>query len=460
MKIGKIGHASFTLETDDVFCLMDPVFTDQFESGANEFYPPVKLDMAKLTQRCTLLVLSHIHFDHFSIETIAPLNKSIPVIYPRTEAAIGRCLERLGFINAHGTIVGEIINCGSLTIMPTQSIGKPNECGYVFTSDGRSVWAMVDTVVNDVVVSQVLGAVKQIDVLLAKYQPIVEEALYQNGLGSDFPSERYGELLRSIRVTAPRCVVPSFAGLRFARDEWLNTRAFPVEIDMVVDDIREVLPEARVILMEAGDVLDVADDTAVKKAAVEGVRPAERDMTPPRWRPDRGVPALVDRPPEGLTTDEVRPRIETYLDKTFLPALHQENPVWLGKMDAAAVVWLLNVILSEGPPLERFIDFRERPLAWRSGSGDRAFKLVTSITASALDALILGERSAYSVVFGELRVVHRIYEVTRHGLVRTGDAGDDPLTRILFRDVDERYLEYQLLRLGYPKTRSDAALQR
>ncbi len=452
MKIGKVGHASFTIETDDVFCLLDPVFTDKFESGANEFYPPVELDIATLTRRCTLLVISHIHFDHFSVETIARLNRSIPVIYPRQEVAIGKCLERLGFTSAHGTAVGETIGCGSLNIIPTQSIGKPYECGYIFSSKGRSVWAMVDTVVNDGVVSQALGVVKQIDVLLAKYQPVVEEALYQNGLGSDFPGERYGELLRLIRVAAPRCVVPSFAGLRFARDEWLNTRAFPVEVELFVDDIRQVIPDVRVVEMGAGDLIDVSDELVVKNAGVEGVRPSDRGAIVPRWRPDYGIPPLLDHRPEGRSADEVRSRIENYLNETFISALADESRLWLSKMDAASVVWLLNIIFAEAPPIERFIDFRQRPLAWRYGVATSPIKMVTSITASALDALILGERSAYSVIFGDLRVVHRIYEATHHGLVRTGDAGDEPLTRILFRDADGRYLEHELQRLGYRGT--------
>ena len=450
MKIGKIGHASFIIETDDVFCLMDPVFTDQFESGANEFYPPVEVDIAALTRRCTLLVLSHIHFDHFSIETIAHLDRSIPVIYPRPEIAIGKCLQRMGFTNAHGAVLGEIISCGALTIMPTASVGKPNEFGYVFTSEGRSAWAMVDTVVDDAVVAHVLGAVERIDVLLAKYQPVIEEALYQNGLGGDFPGERYGELLRTIRLVAPRCVVPSFAGLRFARDEWLNTRAFPVEADLFTGDMRQVLPDARIMEMGPGDRIDVSEDLAVKAAAVDGVRPSNRAVTPPRWRPDRGVPPLSDHPPPGRPADEVRARLETYLDRTLIPALNGESRLWLDKMEAAAVVWRLDIVFADGPPIERSIDFRRRPLAWGCGPEPRPPKLITSITASALDALILGECSAYSVIFGDLRVVHRIYELTRHGLVRTGDASDEPLTRILFRDADGRYLEHELQRLGYP----------
>jgi L-ascorbate metabolism protein UlaG (beta-lactamase superfamily) len=182
MKIGKIGHASFTIITDDVNCLLDPVFTPKFESGTNEFYPPVECDVPTLTRRCNLLVLSHMHFDHFSVQTIAALDRSIPVIYPREETAIGRCLERMGFMNTHGTIVGEIVTCGTLDIAPTRSVGKPKECGYLFTSGGHSVWAMVDTVVDDDVVSEVLAGAKQIDLLLAKYQPIIEEALYQDGL--------------------------------------------------------------------------------------------------------------------------------------------------------------------------------------------------------------------------------------------------------------------------------------
>jgi len=449
MKVGKVGHASFTIETNDVFCLLDPVFTADFESGANEFYPPVNLDVAALTHRCTLLVLSHIHFDHFSIETISALNKSIPVIYPRDEVFIGKCLERMGFKSAHGTILGEVINYGSLTIIPTQSVGKPNEYGYVFSTDGHSVWAMVDTVVNDGVVAQVLGAVKHIDVLLAKYQPVIEEALYQNGMGSDFPGERYGDLLRSIRVADPKCVVPSFAGLRFARDQWLNTRAFPVEVELFVEDIRQVVPSARVIEMGAGDLIDVAEDLVLNPGAVDGVLASEEPAPAPQWRPDFGVPPLLDRPPEGRSQEEVRARIEDYLDETLLSALNEESRLWRDKMDTAGVVWRLNVVFADGPPIERFIDFRLKPLAWRSGLDARPCKVITSITASALYGLILGERSAYSVVFGDLRVVHRIYEVTRHGLVRTGDAGDDPLTRILFRDADGRYLEHELLRLGY-----------
>lgn len=456
MRIGKIGHASVVIEAGDVFCAMDPVFSDPFESDSNGFDPPIRIDAREVHERANLLVVSHSHWDHFCPRTLAGFDRDVPVLYPAGDRLIPRALDRLGFTRATAVSPGEQIEVEGVSLIPTPSRVPIAEVGMLFVHAGRVFWNMVDTGVDESAIGWVLAVVGRVDLLFAKFQPLIEEELRTNALGSDFPYARYGRLLRNVWTLRPRAVAPASCGYRYVRGDWLNDRGFPITEAQFLHDIRQVTPSVQGIHVPHGGTVTVSDAITVDADGLPFVeRLAPRSVPAFDWRPERGVPPLRDGNPRGHAPADLRAQVRRFLDDDLLTALRASDPAWLARMARLCVRWRLEVIDPDGPCELRALDFAATPLAWSTSTADTFVKLHTSVTASAVVGLLRGECNAYSLNFHDLRIAHRMYAVHPDGVTEAGSADDEPLTRVLFAGADERYLE-RVLSETLPREHTDA----
>lgn len=448
MRVGKLGHASVVVWDGSLCCLMDPVFIDPFEGGANAMDPAVTIDIAAATKSCDVVVLSHAHMDHFCVRSLARFPREVPVLFPASDALIERALARLGFERRQPVGVGDKISLGDLTLFPTASRADFPEIGMLFRGARRSFWNMVDSVVDDGAVDIVRSLVGTPDLVFAKFQPLLENELIVNALGSDFPVAKYGVLLRNVWNVKPRLVAPSSCGYRYARARWLNDRGFPITDAQFEADLREGDPSLRVIHVPHGGAVDLdgpAADVVVDPAGVPFAKRREGSLVPAfDWRPERGVPPLSDENPRAEDAAKLRRRVDEWLGGEFLSLLAASPDAWLERMARQKVQWRLEVVHPSGPSDVRRLDFGALSRGWVPAEDATFYKLHTSICASAIVGLLDGQQNSYSLTFNDVRIMERLYAVGREGLTRFGSIADEPMMRILCDGADDRFIEREL----------------
>lgn len=421
---------------------MDPVFSEPFESSSNGFDPPIETDSRTLARRCSLAILSHSHWDHFDPRTLVLLDRHIPIVYPRGDELIERCLARLGFEAPRPVAPGEQLSTTGLRLIPTPSHAPFLEMGMVFVEGKQVFWNLVDSGIDDSITAWVRKQVQHFDLLFAKFQPLIERELVVNSLGSDFPLARYSALLRNVWSIAPRAVAPASCGYRYTRAQWLNDRGFPITEAQFEEDLRLIMPDLQVIHVNHGGSVQVEPPFRVDPNGIPEVKrltPALRSSFD--WRPERGVPPLRDSNRWQLPISELRTRCTTYLDEKFLSNLAAEDPAWLARMARLGCVWRLEIVYPQGAPELRALDMRHSSLRWSSPDEGVFAKIHTSITGSALVGLLEGRCNAYSLNFNDLRIMERLYMVHAGGASRGGTDEDEPLTRVLIPGADRRYLD-------------------
>ncbi len=459
MEIGKIGHASLVVTSSDVRCLVDPVFFDPFEAGSNTFFPAVAIAPEELARDADLIVLSHAHMDHFSVPTLAMLPRSCAVLYPEGSAIIASALKRLGYDDVHPVApIGtnqEIVEAqfGDLRIVPTPSnVGFP-EMGIRFRTDTESFWNQVDTIVDERIVALVLARVGAIDVLGATFQPLVE-TFADESQGAPFPVSRYSSLLRNVAATGPAAVFPASSGLAYAAHEWMNARGFPMTERRFLEDVRRIAPGTQTRYLDPGAAISCAAPYEVKSNAVSGVRLLQRGATGPsvEWRPDRGVPPLIDDNRLGYSSESLRKQVRSYFEDTFTAqANHSANRQWRRRLSRVHAHWRIEVVFPDRSATVWWYVFRDGLVEHASPASDTFADGHTSVTASLIAGVLDGALGFYPacIGMGGRRVHARLYEVTESGIVSAGSANDDPLLRTLLRDADERFVDRELTRLGF-----------
>jgi L-ascorbate metabolism protein UlaG (beta-lactamase superfamily) len=113
-----LGHATILLRIDGQTVLTDPVLFSKVGIGLGLITAgPQRLVAPALSVRelppIDLLLISHAHFDHLDLPTLARLPKTIPVI---TAHHVGDLIRDLGFNNVTELKWGESTRAGNLTI--------------------------------------------------------------------------------------------------------------------------------------------------------------------------------------------------------------------------------------------------------------------------------------------------------------------------------------------------------
>src|SRR5215216_4377782 len=146
MRIQNIGHATLSILCGGMRILVDPWLTPRLDRFW-EHYPDPSAEL--YNQSPDLVLLSHHHFDHFHLPSLAKLNRNTIILYPSTDLtravtapgggvfAIPWALRRLGFDRIKGLEPFEKLTLGDAEIDCLPSAVSFREFSYLI-SDGFS----------------------------------------------------------------------------------------------------------------------------------------------------------------------------------------------------------------------------------------------------------------------------------------------------------------------------------
>lgn len=457
MRIARVGHATTVVSAGDLHCIMDPVLRVPFCSDLLCFDPPVEIDLERVSERCSIAILSHEHADHFDVKSLELIRRDAEFLYPAGAKLIEKVLGRMGFRRPRPMSPGQDeVRLGPLRLVPTPSDVPFPEMGMFFFADGASCWNQVDSHTNEPILAWVKSALGRPDLMLAKYQPIVEWDLSVDAMGGAFPHQDYGAFVAGALDVAPRWLAPGACGFRYV-DSWLNDRGFPVTPAQFLSDVAAhcTADEIRGLLLQHGEAVELHRSNNSELSLQRCDNPWAKqlgDVKGPsyHWLPQHGVPPLRDQNRQAYSEAQLHERVPAFLDHTFLLLLaspHQQ--AWRERMARLAVLWRLQIVYPDGAIDTRCLDLRKTPLRWLPDDPERFAKIQTAVTASTLLGVIDGEVLPERLIMGELRVALRLYESQRGGAVRAGNRDDEPLLRVLLPGARELYVERELTRLGY-----------
>jgi L-ascorbate metabolism protein UlaG (beta-lactamase superfamily) len=150
VRITWLGHSTVLVELDGARLLTDPVLGRRV-AHLRRYHEPVD---ARALRPLDLVLVSHAHWDHLDVRTLARLGRDQPVVVPR---GAGRILRRRGFGAVHEVEVGDRVPAGAVTVEATPAehdasrgpfgVSAP-ALGYVLRGS-RSVYFAGDTDVFD-----------------------------------------------------------------------------------------------------------------------------------------------------------------------------------------------------------------------------------------------------------------------------------------------------------------------
>lgn len=318
-----LGHAGWLVEAGGLRLLFDPLLGDTLHGGIHVVHPPRAIDVEAL--RPDLILISHVHPDHFDVPSLARLARLHPEVPVLTaDALVASSCEALGFRTASVLPDGKQLDLGRLTLWTTPSAATVEEWGMVVDDGHTRVWNQVDTVTDEASCRTIREAVGGIHAVIAQWSPLREvEAVAGGSLG--FPTRPWADKLASLRAIGAPTIVPAAAGFRHAEPfAWRDAHVFPVTEAMLARDLGAVDPMLRVLPLPVGATLEVDGEVAQHVPDHPAVTRRPFSALPP-WSPFH-VPELVDPALAGEVDEGVLAEVEPWLQHALVPAVAREAP--------------------------------------------------------------------------------------------------------------------------------------
>jgi L-ascorbate metabolism protein UlaG (beta-lactamase superfamily) len=387
-----LGHASLLVRTARTSVLFDPLLFPTHHEGLYEIAPGRELDL-ELLPEISAVVISHRHFDHFDVPSIAALPRAMPMVVPPDDIVVATVHE-LGFENVLVAETMTPVVLDDLQLLPTPASNDIPENGYVISDGVRAVWNVVDTSPASRDIAGVRRLFPRLDLAIAPWQPLLDADVSRGSTA--FPQAAYARLLENVIEIDADTVALGACGFRAtARFAWLNHLVFPVTPERFTADLLRACPRLteRVLHPVAGDAMVVSDRVELRPRSVACCR-ARVDEPPglTAWMP--WAERFSRRRSELTTEQRDGDGIRDFMRRR-LPAFVRAQRHEFFWQHAGALERNVTVVFRDGDA-SWTIDFSDRDVRVHDGASPRA-SAHTVITADALVDL-LEDRSSWSVV--------------------------------------------------------------
>jgi beta-lactamase family protein len=364
VRVTTLAHSSVLIEMGPARILVDPIFADTFASGTLVFHPARALDAEGLTRTATMLVVTHIHLDHFHPPTLERFSRSLPVIVPPHDALVG-AIRALGFMQViplepwapHETEGG--------LLLATPSDFELEEFGLVALHGESSYWHMSDAIVTEAVGRRVRETVGAVSLVSVKHQPLRTLIAYQRGLQSTMLDR--DDLVGAFEAACaadPAFLFPYYSGFAFQGERaWANRHIAPYDACEIARLFRRRLGDHVVVdTVLPGDVLRV-EGRAVTK--LQSASPYSRPLSGrerERWEPIDGntLKGLQEPDQRAWLALELRKLLREDVLPWLLAHLGKNTGLFDAYRDLQAV-WQCVVHVGDGLRLQHAVDFRDQP---------------------------------------------------------------------------------------------------
>jgi UDP-MurNAc hydroxylase len=428
MKIHMLGHASIFVETQNCKILMDPLLWDSHGEGIENVCPKREVILEQIPE-FDLLILSHRHLDHFDIRSLAYLPKTVDVLIPNDEF-LKTCLHKLGYSQVYCLSDFSEVKIGSTTLLTTRSENRVPEYGIVFADESEVFWNQVDTVVSLETIRFIKSRYRQVDFLLATWQPFLE-INYQTNKSLSFPYYEYNQLLENISLIKPKAIAPGANGFKLINESsWLNQIIFPVTHEQFCKDVEMILPEIgkNIFTLDPGDILALQNGEFSKMQAMcQFVKKLEDDRESLDFSPVNIGSNLEDDNIDNYDQENMRRAIEEEVHLNIPRFIMDKKDSLFIEHCRWKVIYQLEIVFSDSCS-RWFFDFSEENIQVKVGRNPLS-NIFTKITASSFYSILKRLKGwDYAYMSGHYRSFKKIYAVTEYGIAKPLR---DPLEDIL-----------------------------
>lgn len=275
IQISRILHAGYIFECDNCRIAFDPIFENPFSQNCYSF-PKIEFDLDVVrNQHFDAIFISHYHDDHFSLESLNLLDRSIPIYIFCIFEELKSLLYALGFQNVHSIELFKIIQIGSFQVKALEALDCDVDSLFHIQARGLDILNVVDSWIGPRTFEK-LRLIPKWDLVLWPFQTMRELEVIAPSVAAVVTSETQklpSEWLEQIKNLKPKTIVPSSCQFQFEDWSWYNRSFFPISYSEFEKQIQVLLPGTKIQRLNPGEIFELASSGLQKKSRLSWVKP-------------------------------------------------------------------------------------------------------------------------------------------------------------------------------------------
>lgn len=291
LKISRILHAGYLLEDTQTSIAFDPILKTPF-SGNCYAFPDVTFETDRIKNlNLDAVFISHIHEDHFCLESLFLLKKTIPVyIYCKSPELIS-LIKDLGFSTVIQIDLETKLKIGNFVICTHKAVDEI-DCIFSIHAGNIHILNVVDSWISEETLCHLLKV--KWNLILWPFQTMREiEVLSPSRFTNDSPCLPE-EGLQQLKLLSPRYLVPSSCQFIHESWSWYNEFMFPISYQFFQEQMQEVIPETNVQQMLPATSWTITDKELIPISDLEWIQRQSTQSIDYQFTPDLKIPRLEE----------------------------------------------------------------------------------------------------------------------------------------------------------------------
>ena len=272
LKISRILHAGYLIETLQAQILFDPIFENPFSRNCYA-YPAVKFDLEQIKHlKPDAIFISHFHDDHCSFDSLKFLNREIPIYMFCVHQEMFNLFKQLGFKNVNSLNLNEPIVVSDLEVIPHRALDAAVDSFFQIKSQGINILNVVDSWIDDETFELLLKQPAW-DLVMWPFQTMREVEVLSPKRFKAEPATLPEEWLEQLSKLKPKHLIPSSCQFRMEEWSWYNEAFFPISYEQFNREVSQILPDTKIIRLNPGNTLSLNLKEFLKVQPLDWIKP-------------------------------------------------------------------------------------------------------------------------------------------------------------------------------------------
>ena len=292
LTVTRILHAGYQIESPLAKILFDPIVENPFSINCHAF-PYVNFNHSTIESEIwDAIFISHIHDDHFSLQSLKHFNRNIPIyIYTTNNDALD-LLEQLGFNQIHLLQHQIPVQIQDIYIEAYPALDIDVDCIFHIRSQGYNILNVVDSWID----YETLDKLKKVgswNLILWPFQTMREIEVLSPTISPKADTHLPTEWIEQIKDLNPECIVPSSCQFQFENDSWINHFYFPITYAQFSKDLKENGVPAKVLRLDPSTSLEMSSGRT-RPQSLSWVQLDDNNLIDYIYNPSLKIPHLLD----------------------------------------------------------------------------------------------------------------------------------------------------------------------
>ncbi|UXR65944.1 MBL fold metallo-hydrolase [Bdellovibrio bacteriovorus] len=439
MKISRILHAGYLLESKGTQIAFDTIFETPFSRNCHAF-PKVSFDQAQIRNlRLDAVFISHFHDDHWSMESLALLDRETPIYGFCVFEEFFSLTRKLGFKQVYSLKLNHPVQVGDFTVTPRRALDENVDSLFQIQAQGLNILNVVDSWI-DYETLELLKQQAPWDLIMWPFQTMREIEVLSPSRAEPASGELPPEWIEQLKLLNPKSVIPSSCQFQMEDWSWYNKAFFPISYAQFQKQVCAVLPNTDIVRLDPSCSIEINKSRVIRSTPLSWMKRLEKNEVDYVYDPDLVVPNTAEVARRlGPNSQQMRSRVLKYCQseiKDRYRSLEEPDGVYFGR----PVVWQLSVFDDKGSP-EQFRYVIQRNQITEVTDQEFSVGWTTEVPLVKLyAALELGE----SLTSMYVRINDTRFSEDIEKRLGSADFMEDPLVRCLFDGAFASYQKAQL----------------